>query len=229
MNSTTYHLGRDWVVFGRWWGYLFALAAVGLIAGFCYDSETIPLGLAIPGALVFGAGGLRGIYIGHFPEVYSIEVSGEGIRRPTSGAWIPWADVVRLRERPTRQRIDLMGPTGNTWLSLEYQLEGFEEVLEDILSRIPMEGFGTESRKLSSNVEIGDGFVSIRRRFRVTRYELSQISSVRLSLHEIGKGNQALGLSIDVAGSSVPIPLSKRDRLDAYMALRTAIGRRTAE
>jgi hypothetical protein len=94
---------------------------------------------AIFGVVFFGGLGLLSLRLGHSAEVYSLEISDDGVRQTSSDAWIPWAGVVSLRDRPIFNRIDLIGPGGPTGISLEYQLEAFQEALDHVLRRVRFE------------------------------------------------------------------------------------------
>lgn len=138
MGTATYEISRGWVRLARWCGYLHASFALAYLGGYLYAPDEIGLGLAILGVVLFGGFALLSIRVGHFPEVYAVEISEDGVRR-TSGAWIPWSDVVGLRERPILHRIDLIGRGGPTGITLEYQLEAFQEALDHVLGRVRLD------------------------------------------------------------------------------------------
>jgi len=139
MDPMTYEISRGWVRLSRWCGYLFVLVAISCLGCSLYAPEKIPLGLAIFGVVFFGGLGLLSLRLGHSAEVYSLEISDDGVRQTSSDAWIPWAGVVSLRDRPIFNRIDLIGPGGPTGISLEYQLEAFQEALDHVLRRVRFE------------------------------------------------------------------------------------------
>jgi len=139
METTTYEISRGWVRLARWCGYLLALVAIAYLAGHLFAPHEISLGLASFGVVFFGGLALLSLRLGHTPEVYSVEISDDGVRRTSSGEWIPWAGVVALRERPILNRIDLIGPGGPTGINLEYQLDSFQEALDHVLDRVRLE------------------------------------------------------------------------------------------
>lgn len=139
MGTATYEINRGWVRLARWCGYLLALFAIAYLGGYLYAPDEISLGLAVFGVVFFGGLALVSLRLGHSPEVYSVEISDDGVRRTSSGAWIPWTGVVALRERPILNRIDLIGPGGPTGITLEYQLEAFQEALDRVLERVRLD------------------------------------------------------------------------------------------
>ncbi len=139
MDSITYQINHSWVILARWCGYLLALFAVAYLGGFLFDPEEIPLGLAAIGIVLFGGLAFMSIRVGHSSEIYSIDISNEGVRQTSSNTWIPWANIIRLRERPILHRVDLIGIDGPTGIALEYQLECFPDALGKVLDRVQSE------------------------------------------------------------------------------------------
>jgi hypothetical protein len=140
VDSTTYEISRGWVNLSRWCGYLLALIAAAYVGAYLHDPKEFSLGLVAFGVLLFGGLAFVSIRMGHSPEVYAIEISADGVRQTASDAWIPWSSIVRLRERPILNRIDLIGPGGPTGIALEYQLEAFQEALDRVLEQIRIDG-----------------------------------------------------------------------------------------
>ncbi|MDR4486415.1 MAG: hypothetical protein R3B83_02600 [Nitrospirales bacterium] len=136
MNSTIYQVRRDNVGQALWGGYLLALLALALVGSYLFAPDVISPGLAILGVVFLGICAFLSLRVGYSPEVYSIEISHAGVRRISEGKWIPWSDIVLLRDRPILNRVDLISPGGPTGISLEYQLEGFHKALDHVLQRV---------------------------------------------------------------------------------------------
>jgi hypothetical protein len=120
----------------RWGGYVAALIAAAFVGASLYEPKEFPMLLGIFGAVVFGTPAYFGIRLGHWPEIYAIEISALGVRQVSSGAFVPWSGIVRLRERGLLERVDLIGHAGPTGISLEYQLERFQEALARVVEHV---------------------------------------------------------------------------------------------
>jgi len=288
MESTTYQIDRASVWTMRVCGYLLTAMALAAIRAYLYTPEKAPLGVATFAMLLFGGLGFYCLRLGHWPEAYSIQLSREGIRRASSGEWIPWSGVTGLRERRIHQRIDVIGPGGPTGITLEYQLEDFSKALDEVLARsriatphppcslrrpafssarmiavgtslgfcafgawlwvcehsglavifaVPALGLlildGLSQRYC--RLTIADGVLTLRQVSRTTGYPVDTITSVRLGLRPIGRGNHLLDVFIEVDGKTIAIRQFDMNPFEIVSALREEIanvaasqGRRTS-
>lgn len=112
--------------------------AIAFVAGPVYDSVEYPVGFAFFGACL-GVLALVSLRQGRAYDVAAIEISRDGIRRMPADLRITWSEVVGLRERQFFQRIDLIVQEGSSGIALEYQLENFEEALDEVLQRVRIE------------------------------------------------------------------------------------------
>jgi hypothetical protein len=136
MQSTTYRIAEGWRQYARLRGGFLLLAAGGVLSGHMLDPDGFPLELSMLGFLFCGGVGLFALWHGSFLDAYSVEISDDGVRRISTGAWIPWSGIARLRERPLLNRVDLIGFDGRTEIALEYQLEDFRGALEQVVQRV---------------------------------------------------------------------------------------------
>lgn len=70
----------------------------------------------------------------------SIAVDGEGIWNVRTGrerGFVRWSSIRSVRERASRQRLELVGVAGERLLDIEYQLRGFDELRSIIVSKTP--------------------------------------------------------------------------------------------
>lgn len=127
----------------RQWGYgLGAFAAVGLlVAAMIFEGEVLqqPTLLALSAGLIaiFSGIGLQCLHVAR-TRSYAIEIGRDGVRPIAGGtaAWVSWAEIAELRERPLLYRIELCSPGGTVRARLEYQLEDFDEALAAVVARV---------------------------------------------------------------------------------------------
>jgi Zn-dependent protease with chaperone function len=68
--------------------------------------------------------------LGFRPDRYSVELSDEGVRVPGRDRSASWSELAELRARPFLKRVDILDRSGRRFASLEYQLESFQEALD---------------------------------------------------------------------------------------------------
>lgn len=137
MTPMTYQMGRGQVRGARGTAVAMALMAAASAAIFYVRPIMYAHVIGAAGVALFSILAFLSFRVGRSLEIDSIETSSEGIRRAPGGEWIPWSSVVGLRERRILKRIDLMGPGGATGISLDYDLDGFPELLSQALERMP--------------------------------------------------------------------------------------------
>jgi hypothetical protein len=98
----------------------------------------------------------------------AVSAGRDGIRVGV-GDWIEWAAVARVRERAWLQRVDLIGHDGHRLASIEYQVEGVDELLDLLKGRmqrpltIPRQRFGRRfpAVYLATSVIVCGAFVAL--------------------------------------------------------------------
>lgn len=69
---------------------------------------------------------------------FTVEERGLVRVDPDGGrALLPWDRIERLRQRPFLQCLDVLDRNGDVIARLEYQLDGFDELVEEIIRRVP--------------------------------------------------------------------------------------------
>lgn len=71
---------------------------------------------------------------------FVIALHAEGVRYAhlPESELIPWSSIRNIRERPVLQRLDLIDAHGQTTIQLHYQLVGFAELRDHLLTHVPI-------------------------------------------------------------------------------------------
>jgi hypothetical protein len=222
--------GYRWLMLG-----ISYLCLIGLVAGAAGvlgsgEAETDDVvALALCGIL-FGGMALYGLWVGHRPAHYAVEMVSEGIILPATGRMIPWSSIARFRERPVLQRVDLIDHSGETVARLEYQLARFEEALRLALDSCP--GLlshaslpGSPETPGAASFLVTSESVVLRDGASERQVPLSEVAAVRFALVSLGQGNRGLRLYLSLTdGSAVALPEGVAP-FPAYGTIRDALKR----
>jgi hypothetical protein len=95
--------------------------------------------LFIPGGLLIAGFGLYSIRIFLVAKIYEIVVDQEGISylwpRP-GGRKLTWGEIASLRFRRILQRLDLIDSNGASALSIDCQIENFDELVGIVVAKV---------------------------------------------------------------------------------------------
>lgn len=86
--------------------------------------------------LICGTLLLISVCLGRFwldPNHYAVELLNEGLRGGGRRDVLPWSRISGLRERPLLHRVEVLSSDTNGRVRLDYQLDGFSEVLQRVL------------------------------------------------------------------------------------------------
>jgi hypothetical protein len=226
--------GFRWLILGISYLFLIGLAAgaASVLGSGEAESDEIVL-LALCG-ISFGGMALYGLWVGHRPAHYAVEMFSEGLIRPATGRMIPWSSVARFRERPILHRIDLIDHAADTVATLEYQLDGFEDALRTALESCPdaspheslpasFEGRAGAGRRALRSLLVTSESVVLRRGSAEREVPLSDVTDVRLGLRALGQGQQALWVYLSLAdGTVVPVLPDGVSPFPIYATIRDA-------
>lgn len=135
-GTSTYRLPRDHGVYERWVGYFMGAVSIGFVIKFLLtDPSEYRVGYVIA-AMIFCVFAFMGSVVSSFNESQTVEIDSDGVMSHMTGAKIPWSRVVRLRNRPLLQQVQLLGPSGGVLAVLDYNLKGFERALAEVIEHV---------------------------------------------------------------------------------------------
>ena len=119
------------------------LVLLGIAGGLDVMTDPPPRGGVISYAILLGLagvmviGGLCLIAFSIIANRYQVHLSEFGIRMGAAERWITWAEINCVRARPLLQRMDLLGQQGELLASVEYHIEGGDDVVRAIRAKVP--------------------------------------------------------------------------------------------
>ena len=142
MDEREFHISKGFVTTTRWAAWAFIVFAILEVSVLYFDPpKTLDSGAVffILAGIFFLALSIWGFWFVRNIGKYSVAIDSNGIRSLDPNRLdvkLQWSDLGKIKERFSRQRLDLFDRRGEKVISLEYQLEGFEDLRRIVLDQV---------------------------------------------------------------------------------------------